>query len=337
MCSNLNQKEYHVLNKPVSKEEFERIKSALKNQKYLQQAIKKHQTFTKQFPQRFIIGTQNENVSGNYLINCKNATECFDSQNLWDCTRCYQMIISAKDSMDCDECGDGELMYESSNVAYNLHSIRFVDHSMNQISEASYCSYSDNIQHCFGCIGLKRKKYCILNKQYSEDDYHQLVPKIIEHMRQTGEWGQFFPIQISPFPYNLTQAQTFYPLSENEATAKSYKWQPNNPKSYLTATYSAPDTISEVANEITKEILACKQCQKSYTISAQELHFYRQLELPLPQNCFNCRHENRFKKRNSRHLHQKNCDRCHLPIITTHDNSRTEKIFCEKCYQEAIN
>jgi len=31
-------------------------------------------------------------------------------------------------------------------------------------------------------------KYCILNKQYSKEEYEELVPKIIEHMQKTGEW-----------------------------------------------------------------------------------------------------------------------------------------------------
>jgi len=35
---------------------------------------------------------------------------------------------------------------------------------------------------------LKDSEYCILNKQYTKEEYNKLVPKIIEKMRETGEW-----------------------------------------------------------------------------------------------------------------------------------------------------
>ena len=37
---------------------------------------------------------------------------------------------------------------------------------------------------CFGCIGLRNKEYCILNKQYTKAEYEQLLPRIITHMQQ---------------------------------------------------------------------------------------------------------------------------------------------------------
>ena len=44
----------------------------------------------------------------------------------------------------------------------------------------------------------------IFEKSYSEEEYNELVPKIIEHMKGGGEWGEFFPISHSPFGYNET-------------------------------------------------------------------------------------------------------------------------------------
>jgi hypothetical protein len=39
-------------------------------------------------------------------------------------------------------------------------------------------------------------------------------------MKQTGEWGEFFDTSLSPFGYNETVANEYYPLSEEEATKK---------------------------------------------------------------------------------------------------------------------
>ena len=40
-------------------------------------------------------------------------------------------------------------------------------------------------------------------------------------MKSTGEWGEFFPHELSPFGYNETVAQEYFPL--NEAQAKDLK------------------------------------------------------------------------------------------------------------------
>ena len=44
------------------------------------------------------------------------------------------------------------------------------------------CAASSNL---FGCVGLKSKEYCILNKQYTKEAWEALVPQIIEHMKKT--------------------------------------------------------------------------------------------------------------------------------------------------------
>ena len=83
-------------------------------------------------------------------------------------------------------------------------------------------------QNCFGCVGLKNKSYCIFNKQYSKQEYNELVPKIIEHMkhphpqplshreRVAEERGEFFPARYSPYAYNETNAYDYFPLSREE-------------------------------------------------------------------------------------------------------------------------
>ncbi|USN57470.1 MAG: hypothetical protein H6766_03385 [Candidatus Peribacteria bacterium] len=66
--------------------------------------------------------------------------------------------------------------------------------------------------HCFGCDGLRNKEYCIFNQQYTKEEYNELAPKIIDHMKQTGERGEFFHPSLSPFGYNETVANEYYPV-----------------------------------------------------------------------------------------------------------------------------
>ena len=48
-------------------------------------------------------------------------------------------------------------------------------------------------------------------------------------MKKTGEWGEFFPSSLSPFGYNETVANDFFPLSKEEATKQGFKWKEKDP------------------------------------------------------------------------------------------------------------
>jgi len=72
----------------------------------------------------------------------------------------------------------------------------------------------------FGCASIRDKQYCILNKQYTREEYEKLVPQIIEKMQADGERGEFLPERISPFGYNETVANEYFPLSKEEAIQK---------------------------------------------------------------------------------------------------------------------
>jgi hypothetical protein len=83
----------------------------------------------------------------------------------------------------------------------------------------------NNCKNLFGCVGVKKDEYSILNKKYSREEYEVLVPKIIEHMKRTGEFGEFFPVSISQFGYNETSAQDYFSMTREQALQKGYKWR----------------------------------------------------------------------------------------------------------------
>lgn len=337
MCSNLRYKEYHINNKPVSKEEFEKYKEGMKSREYLKQMTEHFEQFKLQFPQKYIHEVQNENVSGDYLNNCKDSHLCFDSTALWDCKYVYQAFNPLKDSMDIQECGDSERMYESFASGYNGYDVKFCSHNLGEPTDMQYCMYCQHGSHLFGCVSARKKKYCILNKQYTEEEYNALVPRIIEHMKSTGEYGEFFPMTLSQFGYNETMAQWHYPLTKEQALAEGLNWLDDDPKDYLPATYAVPDTIGEVADDVLTQILACKDCGKNYKIMKQELELLKRFQMPLPEKCFVCRHERRRKMRNPRVLYDRTCSKCNVGIQTTYAPDRPEIVYCEKCYLEATN
>lgn len=58
---------------------------------------------------------------------------------------------------------------------------------------------------------MKKKNFCILNKEYSEKDYKKLIGELIEAMTERGEYGEFLPAEYSPFEYGETAANDYFP------------------------------------------------------------------------------------------------------------------------------
>jgi hypothetical protein len=336
MCSNLKNKEYYVENKKVSKEEFERLKKMLTSHTRLASARQRFAKFALEHPQKYMHGVQNENVVGDYVTGSKNAYWCFDSSDLWDCRYIFQGFMPAKNCMDVQECGDAERIYECAFVGYGANTSCFCTHILGDNSNMVYSSYSPHSKECFGCIGLRHKQYCILNKQYTKEQYAELAPKIVEHMKKTGEWGEFFPIEYSYAAYNETLAQDYFPMTKEQVQKRGWRWRDADPKTYSPATAQVPDDIAGVKDDILHQMLACGTCRKNYRIIAQELALYRQLGLPLPLDCFECRLKQKRSLRNPRMLYDRACMKCRKPIRTTFSPERPETVYCESCYQESL-
>lgn len=338
MCSNLRQKQYYFMNQPVSKEEFFRIRERFSSSRFTEEKINEFDAFRMTFPDKAVHGYQNENVRGNHLVFSKNAQYCFDSLRLWDTKYCYQMFIRAKNCMDCDECGEAELLYDCAVLAYNIYNCRFSLYCFNQVSNLTYCAHCYmGCSNLFGCFGLKRKEYCILNKQYSKEEYLSLMQRIIDHMKSTGEWGEFFPASCSPFPYNLTQACDLYPLSREQALEQGYRWREADQREYQPQTAELPDRVEDLPETIVNEVLVCEACSKNYKLIPQEVRFYKDNLLSPPRQCFYCRHSSRTAGRTPRNLWRRDCDRCSNSISTAYSPKRKELIYCEPCYLETLS
>lgn len=341
-CVNLRNKEYYFLNEKLSKEQYEeKLKTMpLGDYIYLQKARENFLKFSQKYPHKYLQGNQNENSTGNYLFNTQNCKNCFDSNTCQDCKNLYNCRFMKKcyDITVFGNSGSTEFCCDDHAIGINVRNVCFSDQIWEGCNDVFYSTLCvNNCRDVFGCSGLKHAQYCILNKQYSEADYKELRNKIIEHMKKPSlsEWGEFFPSSISPYAYNETVAQEHFPLTKEEAIKQGFKWKDPDPKEYKKQTYKIPALIKDVPETITNEILACLTCGKNYKIIPEELRFYRQQSLPIPLKCHDCRHEDRFKLRNSRNLYARNCQKCAKPIETTYDPKDPEVVYCEACYLEA--
>lgn len=225
-CVNLENKKYHIFNQPVSEEEYKQYRAELS----AHQGIKKcEEIFTDlmhKTPSHRSYNINCEKCTGNYLLNCKNSKHCFEAEALENCGYIYTMAQGATDCQDIQYAPRSECCYEGMSVVDGYHSF-FTIHAWRN-KNCMYCEECFDSSFLFGCIGLKNQSYCILNKQYTKQEYDMLLPKIIAHMQSTPqkfagqarERGEFFPTDISPFGYNESIATDFYPLHKEEVLQK---------------------------------------------------------------------------------------------------------------------
>ncbi|MCX6722234.1 MAG: hypothetical protein NTY04_03545 [Candidatus Staskawiczbacteria bacterium] len=377
-CVNLKNGAYCIFNKQYTKEEYNEklkefdIQSASRVTEIKEQFLK----FSLSFPRRFARMVHVTNSSGDNLQETKNCKHCFDVfGGAEDCTNLWLAYSKASDCMDVDRVGLGtELGYDCSTI-YPGSLIFFSRFIFN--SHDVYYSYNvHNCSYVFGCIGLRNKQYCIFNKQYSESEYNRVISEIIAHMDKMPyidkagciyKFGEFFPIQISPFAYNETIAQEMFPLSKEEALAQGFNWREQQERNYTPTKIASelPDRVADVSDNICSEIIECAhkgkcadQCTTAFKITPVELQFYKQMKIPLPRLCPNCRHFARVRQRNPIQLWKRKCQcggdksvngaysnasmhshgtsGCTNEFETSYSPDRSEIVYCESCYQQEV-
>lgn len=309
----------------------------LKSKKSLDKIKEDFKNFQIKSPNKYLEIINCENCYGNHLIWCKNCYSVFDALNAEDVRYAYSLDDDIKDSMDISNCANWTHLFEWTSVnGYRVIFSRVVANSERCI----YCNTCFNCTNCFWCVWLRNKKYCIFNKQYTREEYEKLVPQIIKHMQKTMERWEFFPIEMSPFPYNDTVAQEYYPINKTKAIEYGYKWADReeliNVSKWFDNSEEIPDNINDVTDDILKKTITCKETGKSFRIVRQELEFYRKYGLPLPDKNYNIRHAERIAKRTPRKLIKRVCDKCWEKIHTTYDVDRPEVVYCEECYNDHI-
>lgn len=317
LCTNLVQKSYCIENEQLTKEEyFEKKQSLFQDYEKL---FKKFLSLRENRVVKYSHMINCQNCTGDYLKNSKNCINCYDT---WDSEDLTNVVFSTK-SKDCFECG---LIGHGSELCFNIQSTFGAYDSKCSffIIDSTGVEYSEfiaNSHDIFGCIGLRHEEFCILNKKYPEEEYRKLRTRIIEHMKKTGEWGQFFPQKLSCFGYNLTSAYEYFPLTREEALAQGYKWK---------------DEEEDQQMMESKDAIKCEGCSKQFRILEQEMRFYNKMNIPTPGLCSDCRHKRRMNLRNPRKLWSHTCTKCGAPIQTTYSEDRPETVYCEKCYLETV-
>ena len=340
MCWNLRNQKYCILNQQYSKEEY---KNKLKE--YNLKSRREIEKLKKEFWQHLrqdAVHRQNYNVQtlnsiGNFLENDKGCHDCYflqESENCRYVVRGYKSkeTIDSVGALELEKCAMGFMDQIGYSNMCNLYT-----------TNCRYSSYLDNCEeaeYCFGCVGLRKKQYCILNKQYTKEEYENLVEQIKNDMKKRGEWGKFWPLSAAYSGYNLTMAHMQFPMTKDEAVKFGAKWDEPNELHYdnIVSGDDLPDSIDEVKDDITKQRILCPETKLSYNITKDELAFYKEYGIPLPNRHFDWCTQERYKPFSYMGQAQYGvCTFCNKEIEHYYSPELGfKKIACLECYQKEI-
>jgi len=356
----LRHKSYAFENKGCSKEELERKKrEILSSASSIAAAKRRLEELKQQYPVKFASQTKCVKTTGDYLYNCHTSRMLFDTRNAKNCG----YIADAEDPIDSLDCNNvyykPELCLDIMGTlqSYHLRHSAYIFYS----HDMEYCDNCHSSESCFGGVGLRKAKYSILNKEYSKEEYKRIRGQIIEALKREGMYGAFLPPSVSPFGYNETLAKDYWPLTKEQAIAEGFQWQGATTGMVGKETIlrgKIPETIEEVGDSILNEVLVCLDCGRNFRITPSELQFYRRMHLPLPRKDFECRHQDRMRKRTPRALWHRKCqcaggssengayrnsaghfhasDHCLNEFETSYAPERPEIVYCESCYNSEV-
>jgi len=358
-CTNLRSKSYHIFNKPYKREDYlKKIEEMnLGNRKQLEKTIVRFNEIKNETFRKYANITNSPLVTGDNIANSYNCKECFDIYgDSKDCKFIQNAAKHLKDSYDSYGVGaSAELLYEVFDSG--VQGSKFCFGAAIYGGHSIYYSYNcHGCQNCFACIGLRNRQYCIFNKQYLKEEYEKEIVKIIKHMNDMPyidnkgkiyRYGEFFPVELSPFSYNEAISQEYFPLTKEQAIEQGYKWKDKEERNYSIdiKTKDIPESIKETDENIVGKVIQCshkgvcnEQCTEVFKIIQNEFLFYKRMNLPIPDLCPNCRHYERLAKRNPMKLWHRKCMKpgCSNEFETAYAPDRPEIVYCERCYQQEV-
>jgi len=338
MCWNLRNKQFCIKNKQYTREKYlEELKKIkldsyknIENLKIEFENILKNEAVHRE---NFNIKTTNS--TGNYLTNCDKCVNTFAWENSQNCRNSLRGL-NTKDCIDQGFSWNLELS-GNNGIVDGGYQIKHSACSVGRYSE--YLDLCKEVEYCFGCVGLRNKKYCILNKQYDKEKYEKLKEKIIADMENREEYGKFFPYSFGTGSYNLTNGIIYFPSTTKEEVLKNGGYWSDEDLSQTNGISSLelPDSILDTEPEISKQALICPETKYRFNISQAEYEFHKRKNFVLPRLHFDLRIMRKMKTMSVIKTYPYKCFYCEKDIEAYYPPEwNYQKIACEECYKQNI-
>lgn len=343
LSSNLRNRSYVFQNEQLSREEYrKKVRGIHLGEREVFGVYKGlfDEIFEKSV-HRAVTNTNIVNSVGDRLTDCKNCFNTFDG-SVGENLRYVHSFNLIRDSMDilfaaenaekCYECGIAVGSY----LKFSLY--------MRSSMEMEYCSDCQNCKNCFGCVGLRNKSFHIFNKPYSEEKYWETVDKIKLKMLENGEYGEFFDLSLGLIPYQSTNGQYYFPLSEESAREQDIPWypepEPNMPTGmeFISGNSRFLGDIRGVPDDIIQKAILSEKTNRPFRVLSQEMSFYRKMNVPFPAEHPWERILSRKKYQHRMELSDFTCPKCGEKSFSIYTPEEQEKlkVFCEKCYLREV-
>lgn len=335
-CVNLQNKQYCFFNKQLTKEEYEAAMAQIDlsdatQLRYWQEKVREY------WKHGFYIGEFTLNSEHAYGFDVIGSNDAYGiSMN--KCTRAYN-IYDAELLTDCCDVSTSSKLEECA------HTVAVVASNKTKMSiscegciDVEYSEGCRSCEHCFGCIGLSRKKFCIFNKQYTEEEYWKTVDAIKSTMMRLGEYGNFFPYNTSLFAYNVSHADAFFPLEQSEVERIGARWFPFQKANTSTAVPidQLPEKLSEFTDDMLTKQFICPETGRPFRIIQPELNFHRKFNLALPRVHPSVRRKMRYKRLMELRLIPQPCRRCGAVVHARLPESSGVQFLCPTCFHTTL-
>lgn len=332
-CANLTRATYCIFNRQVTRAEYESFISgkALSAFSIRSREAAAARKFWCSAPFPHLFAERIDECSGDYLYNAKQVTDSFMIKDAEALRRCYALYDGSKDCRDVTLFGmDFELGYECTVCGYHCQRMAFCHDTWDGCSDLMYCDMCPGCSDCFGCVGLRKKRYCVLNKQYGRAEYEQLISRIAAHMRRTGEWGEFFPIELSPIPYNLSLAQRYFPSSRDDCEQEGLRWY--EPISAAGSGIDAAALPDRDEPPFGARLVRSSASGKLFKITAIEAERLAARNAPLPRTTYDERFAERAEAIGQPFFAERPCDRSDRRVLSRHGRECGYPVWAKELY-----
>jgi len=291
------------------------------------------------WPENFNI--KSERCTGEYLINCVDVEHGWYSEGAKDCWwSIWGQLGSEGNALGIDIHGSGGF---GNGVSFNSSACRF-NWFVNRCQRVEYCIECDDCEDCFGCVGIRRKRFHILNKPYPEEDYWRVVDELKCAMLERGEYGAYLPQELAQTPFQHSACPVGFITSKEEQEKIGFiQFDPDADGAFgdwngkpMHEVASLPDHIKDVEDVWVGRAIYDHALKRPYGILKSELEFYRRMNLPLRRGHFiSLVEQGLWAELNMVQTTQGACHVCGKETVIAQNRTYPNRtIYCRACYLE---
>ncbi|MDA1038388.1 MAG: hypothetical protein O2877_01725 [bacterium] len=345
-ATNQRNKKYLWFNEQLSEEEWEQrfADVDLSSWKVREEYLKKFQDLVADsvWPENFNLNT--ENCTGEYIQDSTNVKESYyinsGCRDLTSCTFAF--------GLQSHDCAYMAAPIGSSDCYYGIGAnecsgAKFALSIVSRCIDVEFCSSCFDCENLFGCVGLRKKKFCIFNKQYTEEEYWKKLDEIKSSMLERGEYGDFPSMKHSTQHWSGSGAKLVYDATEEEclklgaAEFESSSMGAEGPE-IDRASIRKMDGIPDTADDtLLGSPYFDDQFGRRYGYLKPELALYTKLKIAPPRSHPTRRIYELYDEMNKAVYKEDTCKKCSKNLTVALNKKYTERnIYCMTCYLEFL-